>query len=115
MVYERDDVEGLDSSILTNPKVLQYSGHEDTFADPLVDCRSCKSRCRADELKEIKCPSFNSEDLTEPRPFNLMLKTNIGLWMMTSLSRIYDQKLRSKFLLILRMFLTLPQEAYLLV
>ena len=78
MVYDRDDVEGLDASILTNPKVLQYSGHEDTFVDPLVDCRSCKSRWRADDLKELKCPSCNSEDLTEPRPFNLMLKTNIG-------------------------------------
>ena len=78
MVYDRDDVEGLDSSILTNPKVLQYSGHEDTFADPLVDCRSCKSRWRADDLKDHKCPSCSSEDLTEPRPFNLMLKTNIG-------------------------------------
>ena len=78
MVYDRDDVEGLDSSILTNPKVLQYSGHEDTFADPLVDCRSCKSRWRADDLKDNKCPSCSSEDLTEPRPFNLMFKTNIG-------------------------------------
>ena len=78
MVYDRDDVEGLDSSILTNPKVLQYSGHEDTFADPLVDCRSCKSRWRTDDLKDHKCPSCNSEDLTEPRPFNLMFKTNIG-------------------------------------
>ena len=78
MVHDRDDVEGLDASILTSPKVLQYSGHEDTFTDPLVDCRSCKSRWRADDLKELKCPSCNSEDLTEPRPFNLMFKTNMG-------------------------------------
>jgi len=78
MVYDRDDIEGLDASILTNPKVLQYSGHEDTFADPLVDCRSCKSRWRSDDLKGLKCPSCNSEDLTEPRPFSLMFKTNIG-------------------------------------
>jgi glycyl-tRNA synthetase len=78
MVYDRDDVEGLDGSILTNPKVLQYSGHEDTFTDPLVDCRSCKSRWRADHLKELKCPSCNSKDLTEPRAFNLMFKTNVG-------------------------------------
>ncbi len=78
MVYDRDDVEGLDASILTNPKVLQFSGHEDTFADPLVDCRSCKSRWRADDLKDHKCPSCNSDNLTEPRPFNLMFKTNIG-------------------------------------
>ena len=50
MVYDRDDVEGLDASVLTSPKVLQYSGHEDTFTDPLIDCRSCNSRCRADDL-----------------------------------------------------------------
>jgi len=78
MVYDRDDVEGLDAAVLTNPKVLQHSGHEDTFTDPLVDCRSCKSRWRADHLKELKCPSCNSKDLTEPRAFNLMFKTNIG-------------------------------------
>ena len=44
IVYERDDVEGLDSTILTSPTVLKYSGHEDTFSDPLVDCKKCKSR-----------------------------------------------------------------------
>ena len=48
MVYERDDVEGLDAAILTNPLTLKYSGHEDTFTDPLVDCRNCKARHRAD-------------------------------------------------------------------
>ncbi len=78
MVYERDDVEGLDAAILTNPTVLKYSGHEETFSDPLVDCRSCNSRWRADHLEESKCPSCGSKDLTEPRPFNLMFKTNVG-------------------------------------
>ena len=78
MVYERDDVEGIDSSILTNPMVLKHSGHEETFSDPLVDCRSCKSRIRADHIKDSKCPECGSEDLTEPRPFNLMFKTNVG-------------------------------------
>ena len=78
MVYERDDVEGLDSAILTNPKVLRYSGHEETFTDPLVDCRQCKSRWRADHLAEDACPRCGSRDLTEPRPFNLMFKTNVG-------------------------------------
>lgn len=77
MVHERDDVEGLDAAILTNQKVLRYSGHEDTFADPMVDCRSCKSRWRADHLNGV-CPRCGSRDLTEPRPFNLMLKTNLG-------------------------------------
>ena len=78
MVYERDDVEGLDSAILTNPKVLRYSGHEETFADPLVDCRQCKSRWRADHLAGATCPGCGSPDLTDPRPFNLMFKTNVG-------------------------------------
>ncbi|MBC32665.1 MAG: glycine--tRNA ligase [Gammaproteobacteria bacterium] len=77
MVYERDDVEGLDASILTNQLVLNYSGHEDTFTDPLVDCRSCKARWRADQIEEA-CPKCGSKDLTDPRPFNLMFKTNIG-------------------------------------
>jgi len=74
MVYENDDIEGLDSSILTNPLVLKYSGHEDTFSDPMVDCKSCGKRYRADQVpKECKV-----EDLTEPRQFNLMFKTNVG-------------------------------------
>ena len=78
MVYERDDIEGLDSSILTHPNVLRYSGHEDTFTDPLVDCKDCKSRFRADHIDNNKCPSCGSENLTDPRPFNLMFKTTIG-------------------------------------
>ena len=74
MVYENDNIEGLDSSILTNPLVLKYSGHEETFSDPMVDCKSCNQRFRADQIpKECK-----SEDLTEPRMFNLMFKTNVG-------------------------------------
>ena len=74
MVYENDDIEGLDSSILTNPLVLKYSGHEDTFSDPMVDCKSCGKRFRADQVpKECK-----PEDLTKPRQFNLMFKTNVG-------------------------------------
>ncbi len=78
MVYERDDVEGLDAAILTNRKVLKYSGHEDTFSDPMVDCKKCKGRFRADHLTDGKCPLCGSTDLTEPRPFNLMFKTQTG-------------------------------------
>ena len=78
MVYDRDDVEGLDASILTAPNVLKHSGHEDTFTDPMVDCKSCQSRWRADQLKDSTCPSCGSKDLTEPRPFNLMFKTSVG-------------------------------------
>ncbi|MDA9736701.1 glycine--tRNA ligase [Gammaproteobacteria bacterium] len=78
MVYERDDIEGIDSSILTNPLVLKYSGHEDTFSDPLVDCRDCNSRWRSDHIEDGKCPTCGSSNLTEPRPFNLMFKTSVG-------------------------------------
>ena len=78
MVYERDDVEGIDASILTHQKVLQYSGHEATFTDPLVDCRVCKRRSRYDSIAANKCPHCGSAELTEPRPFNLMFKTDVG-------------------------------------
>lgn len=74
MVYDRDDIEGLDASILTHPEVLKYSGHEDTFSDPLVDCKSCGERFRADQVPDY----CKEEDLTEPRQFNLMFKTNVG-------------------------------------
>ena len=78
MIYENDNIEGLDAAILSNPTVLKYSGHEDTFSDPMVDCKSCKSRWRSDLLEDDKCPGCGSKDLTDPRPFNLMFKTNIG-------------------------------------
>ncbi len=78
MIYERDDVEGLDASILSSPKVLKQSGHEDTFTDPLVDCRSCKSRWKGDQINNSECPNCKSKDLTDSRPFNLMFKTAIG-------------------------------------
>ena len=74
IVYERDDVEGLDAAILTKQSVLKYSGHEETFTDPLVDCKSCGERFRADQVPDY----CKKEDLTEPRQFNLMFKTNIG-------------------------------------
>ena len=79
MIYERDDIEGLDSAILTNPLTLKHSGHEDTFTDPLVDCKDCKKRMRADKLaKSGQCDYCGSKNLTEPRAFNLMFKTNVG-------------------------------------
>ncbi len=78
MVYDRDDVEGLDASILSKPSVLKHSGHEETFTDPLVDCKNCKGRWRADHIKDAACPGCGSGDLTEPRPFNLMFKTSVG-------------------------------------
>jgi glycyl-tRNA synthetase len=78
MVYDRDDIEGLDASILTHPDVLHFSGHEDTFTDPLVDCKKCKSRWRSDQITSSICPNCGSNDLTDPRPFNLMFKTSVG-------------------------------------
>ena len=81
-VHERDDVVGMDGSILMNRAVWKASGHEDTFSDPMVDCRSCKARLRADQVIERKdvqqCPNCGGKDLTEPRPFNLMFKTYVG-------------------------------------
>ncbi|MCY4276308.1 MAG: glycine--tRNA ligase [Gammaproteobacteria bacterium] len=78
LVHERDDIEGLDASILTHREVLRHSGHEETFTDPLVDCRACKSRFRADHIEDGICPNCGSTELTPPRPFNLMFKTNMG-------------------------------------
>jgi glycyl-tRNA synthetase len=82
MVHERDDVVGMDGSILMNRAVWKASGHEDTFTDPMVDCRSCKARLRTDQVIEKRdvrqCPNCGGKDLTEPRPFNLMFKTYVG-------------------------------------
>lgn len=78
MVYNRDDVEGIDSSILTHKLSLYYSGHQDTFCDPMIDCRKCKTRMRADFVENGKCINCGSTDLTDSRNFNLMFKTNFG-------------------------------------
>ena len=82
MVHERDDVVGMDGSILMNRAVWKASGHEDTFTDPMIDCRTCKARMRADQVidkgKGKQCPSCGGKDLTEPRSFNLMFKTYVG-------------------------------------
>ncbi len=103
VVYERDDIEGLDSAIIQNRLTWKYSGHEDTFSDPMVDCRACKSRYRADKLLEergdpnllstlaeenrppnvlqwqgVKCPNCGEVNWTDPRPFNLMFRTTVG-------------------------------------
>ena len=78
MIFERDDIEGLDAAILSKKEVFKYSGHEETFSDPLVDCKDCKSRWREDLIVDGKCPGCGSHDLTSPRPFNLMFKTPVG-------------------------------------
>jgi glycyl-tRNA synthetase len=83
MVQMRHEVVGLDASILSSPKIWEASGHLDNFTDPLVDCRNCKERWRADHLEPsedglIHCPNCGSTDLTEARAFNLMFKTYAG-------------------------------------
>jgi glycyl-tRNA synthetase len=86
MVHERSDIEGLDAAILMHPRVWEASGHVAGFTDPLVDCRKCKARFRADQLDQMQCPEKPSKkpgeaeqcDLTEPRMFNLMFKTFMG-------------------------------------
>jgi glycyl-tRNA synthetase len=82
MVHERDDIVGMDGSILTHPEVFKASGHVEGFSDPMVDCRTCKARLRADQVVEKKgvqqCPNCGGKDLTEARPFNLMFQTQMG-------------------------------------
>ena len=79
MVQERDDIVGIDASILMHPQVWKASGHVDTFVDPMVDCRNCQSRFREDELQSDVCPNCGQRgQFTEPRMFNLMLRTFVG-------------------------------------
>jgi len=81
-VRERDDMVGMDGSIIMNRAVWKASGHEATFSDPMVDCKSCKARHRDDQLPAKDgakyCPNCGSRDLTEPRAFNLMFKSYAG-------------------------------------
>jgi len=89
MTQLHENIVGLDSGILMHPKIWEASGHVGAFNDPLVDCKHCKARYRADELVEenpedavwenIQCPSCgNTGELTDPRQFNLMFKTHVG-------------------------------------
>ena len=86
MVHDRDDIEGIDAAILMSAKVWEASGHVSGFTDPLVDCKTCKGRFRADKIEDARCPQKPSKhpgqhstcELTEPRMFNLMFKTFMG-------------------------------------
>ncbi|GIX49989.1 MAG: glycine--tRNA ligase [Limisphaera sp.] len=85
MTRYRDDVVGLDATIIMHPRIWEASGHVSTFSDPMVDCKTCKGRFRADQLHETPCPRKPSKmvsecegEKTEPRPFNLMFKTIVG-------------------------------------
>jgi len=77
MTQLRDDIEGLDASILMHPQVWITSGHVGSFADPMVDCKNCKMRFKAEEVEGEKCPNCGGE-LTDARQFNLMFKTHMG-------------------------------------
>ena len=85
MTQKRDDIEGVDAAILMHPKVWETSGHVANFTDPMVDCKKCKARFRADQMDTARCPLKPSKsplecggELTEPRQFNLMFKTFMG-------------------------------------
>lgn len=85
MTQSRDDVAGLEATIIMHPNIWRASGHVDTFSDPMVDCKTCKGRFRADQLETTACPKKPSRTVhtcegekTEPRQFNLMFKTYVG-------------------------------------
>ncbi len=79
MVETRDNIEGLDSTIICHPTVWKASGHLDQFSDLMTDCKDCKSRHRVDQMEDPStCPNCGSKNLTEPREFNLMMKTYVG-------------------------------------
>ncbi len=96
-IQDRADMYGIDAAILMNPKVWEASGHVSTFHDPLVDCKSCKGRFRADHLvadyrnfdfSKMACPTCGKNTLTEPRQFNMMFRTFVGP-MQDSASQVY--------------------------
>src|ERR1700750_798371 len=86
MIGDRDDIVALDSAIIQHPRTWEASGHLAGFTDPLVDCRACKQRFRADHLDQLACPrkpsvhpgEYRDCDLTEAREFNLMFETTVG-------------------------------------
>lgn len=80
VVQERDDMVGLDAAILMHPRTWEASGHVGNFSDPLVDCKKCKQRFRADQMEEAaKCPEGGQHEFTEVRQFNLMFQTQMGV------------------------------------
>ena len=85
MTRQRDDVAGLEATIIMSPEIWKASGHVATFSDPMIDCKTCKGRFRADQTDEIACPQKPSKcvnechgEKTEARAFNLMFQTHVG-------------------------------------
>ena len=85
MTRQRDDVAGLEATIIMHPQIWKASGHVDTFSDPMIDCKTCKGRFRADQTNEIPCPQKPGKMVSEchgektaPRAFNLMFQTYVG-------------------------------------
>jgi glycyl-tRNA synthetase len=85
MTRQRDDIAGLEATIIMSPQIWKASGHVDTFSDPMIDCKTCKGRFRADQIDEIPCPQKPSKcvqdchgEKTAPRAFNLMFQTYVG-------------------------------------
>jgi glycyl-tRNA synthetase len=85
MTRQRDDIAGLEATIIMHPQIWKASGHVDTFSDPMIDCKTCKGRFRADQTNEIPCPQKPSKMVSEchgektaPRAFNLMFQTYVG-------------------------------------
>ena len=79
MIYSRNDIEGLDASVITNRLMWKYSGHEGSFSDPLVECKKCGARMRQDKMKDpTKCDNCGSTEITEPRAYQLMMGLSIG-------------------------------------
>jgi glycyl-tRNA synthetase len=78
VVQDRDDIVGLDTTIIMNPNVWRASGHVSEFSDPLVECKTCHYRFRADMIKGENCPSCGNKTLTPPRQFNMLFRTFVG-------------------------------------
>lgn len=79
MVDKRENVVGIDGAIITHPKVWEASGHITSFNDELVECKSCKKRTKTDEIEDDKCSYCGKSNFTEPRKYNLMFETEIGV------------------------------------
>ena len=79
MIYSRNDIEGLDASLIGNRLLWKYSGHEGGFSDPLVECKKCGARMRQDKMRDqTKCDNCGSTDLMPPREYQLMMGLSIG-------------------------------------